>query len=60
MEESKYLQVFKTLTTPFLTRPVHAWLVWCWPACVGSVYGHVAAATAVWLVRGCRGRLMVG
>ena len=35
-------------------------LVWCWPACVWSVYGHVAAAAAVWLMRGCRGRLMVG
>ena len=45
---------------PFPFRPVHAWLVWCWPACVWSVYGHVAAAAAVWLVRGCRGRLMVG
>ena len=41
-------------------RPVHAWLVRCWPACVWSVYGHVAAAAAVWLVRGYRGRLMVG
>ena len=45
---------------PFPFRPVHAWLVWCWPACVWSVYGHVAAAVAVWLVLGCRGRLMVG
>ena len=45
--------------TPFLFRPVHAWLVRCWPACVWSVYGHVAAAAAVWLVRGCRGPLMV-
>ena len=45
---------------PFPFRPVHAWLVWCPPACVWSVYGHVAAAAAVWLVRGCRGRLMVG
>ena len=46
--------------TPFPFQPVHAWLVWCWPACVWSVYGHVAAAAVVWLVRGCRGRLMVG
>ena len=45
---------------PFPFRPVHAWLVWCWPACVWSVYGHVAAAAAVWLVRSCPGRLMVG
>ena len=39
---------------------MHAWLVWCRPACVWSVYGHVAAAAAVCLVCGCRGRLMVG
>ena len=45
--------------TPFSFPPVHAWLVWCWPACVWSVYGHVAAAAAVWLVRRCRGRFMV-
>ena len=44
---------------PFRFRPVHAGLVWCWLACVWSVYGHVAAAPAVWLVRGCLGRLMV-
>ena len=49
-----------TLWTPFPFRPVHAWLVWCWPACVWSVYGQVAAAAAVLLVRGCLGRLMVG
>ena len=41
-------------------RPVHAWLVWCLPACVWSVYGQVAAAAAVLLVCGCLGRLMVG
>ena len=46
--------------TPFPFRPVHAALVWCWPACVWSVYGHVAAAAGVWLVRGCCGRLMFG
>ena len=49
-----------TLWTPFPFRPVHAWLVWCWPACVWSVYGQVAAAAAVLLVRGRLGRLMVG
>ena len=27
---------------------------------VWSVYGHMPAAAAVWSVRGCRGRLMVG
>ena len=26
--------------TLFLFRPMHAWLVWCWPACVRSAYGH--------------------
>ena len=45
---------------PFPFRPVHAWLVRRWPACVWSVYGQVVAAAVVWLVRGCRGRLMVG
>ena len=30
------------------------------PFCVWSVYGQVVAAAVVWLVRGCRGRLMVG
>ena len=52
--------VSPTLWTPFPFRPVHTWLVWCWPACVWSVYGQVAAAAAVLLVRGRLGRLMVG
>ena len=52
--------VLPTRWTPFPFRPVHPWLVWCWPACVWSVYGQVAAAAAMWLVRGCLGRLMVG
>ena len=52
--------VSPTLWTPFPFRPVHAWLVWCWPACVWSVYGQVAAAAAVLLVRSRLGRLMVG
>ena len=52
--------VSPTLWTPFPFRPVHAWLVWCWPACMWSVYGQVAAAAAVLLVRGRLGRLMVG
>ena len=52
--------VSPTLWTPFPFRPVHAWLVWCWPACVWSVHGQVAAAAAVLLVRGRLGRLMVG
>ena len=45
---------------PFPFRPVHAWLVQCWPACVWSVDGQVVAAAAVWLMRGCLGRLLVG
>ena len=49
-----------TCWTPFPSRPVHVWLVWCWPACLWSVNGQVAAAAAVWLVRGCLCRLMVG
>ena len=52
--------VSPTLWTPFPSRPVQAWLVWCWLACVWSVYGQVAAAEAALLVRGCLGRLMVG
>ena len=52
--------VLPTGWAPFPFRPVHAWLVWCWQACVWSVYGQVVAAAVVWLVRGCRGRLMVG
>ena len=49
-----------TRWTPFLFRPLHAWLVWCWPAYVWSVYGHVVAAAVVLLVHGCVSRLMVG
>ena len=52
--------VLPTRWTPFLLQPVHAWLVRGCPACVWSVYGQVAAAAAVWFVRGCLGRLMVG
>ena len=52
--------VSPTRWMPFLLRPVHAWLVRCWPACVWSVYGQLAAAAAVWLVRGRLGHLMVG
>ena len=52
--------VWPTYWTPFPFRPVHARLVGCWPACVWSVYSHVAAAAAVWLVRGCLGRPVVG
>ena len=45
-------------TLPF--RPLHAWLVWCWPACVRSVHCRVVLAAAVRLVPGCVSRLMVG
>ena len=52
--------VLPTRRAPFPFRPVHAWLVRLWPARVWSVYGQVVAAAVVWLVRGCRGCLMVG
>ena len=46
------------VAVPF--RSVHAWLVWCWPACVRSVHCWVGFSAAVWLVSGCVCRLMVG
>ena len=52
--------VSPTRWTPFPFRPLHAWLVWCSPACVWSVYGDVVAAAVVLLVHGCVSRLMVG
>ena len=52
--------VLPTRPTPFPFRPMHAWLLWCWPACVRSVYGHVVAAAVVLLVHGCLSRLMAG
>ena len=52
--------VLPTRPTPFPFRPMHAWLVRCWPACVWSVYGHVVAAAAVLLVHGCRSHLIAG
>ena len=52
--------VLPTCWGKFPFRPMHAWLVWCWPACTWSVYGHVVAAAAVLLVHGCLSRLMVG
>ena len=45
--------------TSFPFRPMHAWVVWCWPACVWSVYGHVVAPAVVLLLHGCLSRLMV-
>ena len=51
--------VWPTRWTPFLFRPVHTWLVQCWPPFVWFVDGQVAAAAAVWSVRGCLGRHMV-
>ena len=50
--------VWPTRWTPFPIGLVHTWLIW--PACVWSVYGQVAAETAVWLLCGCLGHLMVG
>ena len=51
--------VSQTRWMPFLFRPLHAWLFWCWPAHVWSVYGHVVAAAVVLLVHGSVSRLMV-
>ena len=53
------IMVWSTRWTRFPIQPVHGWLVQRWPACVWSVDGQVAAAAAVWLVRGCLARLMV-
>ena len=49
----------RSASTLFPFPPVHPLPVLRWPACVWSVYCRVAAAAAVWLVRGCVGRLMV-
>ena len=49
--------VWPTRWTPFLFRP--GWLGAGRLAC-GLFTCEVAAATALWLVRGCLGRLMVG
>ena len=46
--------------TPFPYPPMHVRPVWCWPACVWSVYGHVVVAAVVSLVRGRVSRLLVG
>ena len=54
------IMVSSTHGTPFPFRPMHAWLVWYWPACVRSVYCGVVFSAAVWLVPGCVSRLMVG
>ena len=55
-----HTMVSQTCWTPFPFRPMHALLVWCWPACVWSVDGHAVAAAAVLLVHGCLSHLMVG
>ena len=46
--------------TPFLYRLRHVRPVWCRPACVRSVYGHVLAAAVALLVCGRVSRLLVG
>ena len=46
--------------TSFSYRPMHVWPVWCWPACVRSVDGHVMSAVAVSLVCGRVSPLLVG
>ena len=52
--------VSPALWTPFSYRPMHVRPVWCWPACVRFVYGHVVFAVLVLLVRGRVSRLLVG
>ena len=46
--------------TSFSYRPMHVPPVWCWPACVRSVDGHVVSAVVVLLVCGCVSRLLAG
>ena len=46
--------------TSFSYQPMHARPVWCSPACVRSVYGHVVFAVAVLLVCGRVSCLLVG
>ena len=46
--------------TPLSYRPMHVRPVWCWPACVRSVYGHIVFAVVVLLVCGRVSRLWVG
>ena len=55
---ARRIMVSPTRSTPFPFRPMHAWPVWCWPACVWSVYGHVVAPAVVLLVRGLVSHLM--
>ena len=52
--------VSPALWTPFPYRPMHVRPVWCWLACVRSVYGHVVSAAVVLLVRGRVSHLLVG
>ena len=54
-----FIMVWTTHLTLFPFGRMHTWLVQCWPA-LASVYGHVAAAAALGLVRGDLGRSMVG
>ena len=58
-------RAWRTIVSPsrwtlFPLRPLHAWLVLCWPACVWSVDGRLVVSGAVLLVHGCVSRLMVG
>ena len=52
--------VLPTRWMPFRFLPLHAWLVWCWPACLWSVDGRVVVSAAASLVRASVSRLMVG
>ena len=57
---ARRIMVSPTRWTPFPSRPMHAWPVWCRPACVWSVFCHVVAAAVVLLVHGRVSRLMSG
>ena len=45
---------------PFPYQRIHVRPVWCWLACVWSIYVQVVAAAVVLLVRGCVSCLLVG
>ena len=52
--------VLPTCGTPLSFRPLHTRLVWCWPACVCSVYGQDAVLVVVWLLLGRVSCRMIG
>ena len=52
--------VWAACWTSFSYRPMHIPPVWCWPACVRSVYGRVVSVVAVLLVCARFSGLLVG